>query len=149
MGSWRRAAWVGVAVWGLVAMAGAPAGAERWRRADINALPDEAFASVEVRPDGTRVRHLPHHDAHGRVDLPHLRSAMSRFHQVQWVDPASAERARQHLVDHFRALGLPVPGEVRAYGSAPPRRRAHRHGSHKPRVPAAPKHVIQGPGAPR
>lgn len=124
MGAWARGARVILAVWGLAALGAAPAEAAKWGQAYVNALPDEAFASVEARPDGTQVRHLPHHDAQGRVDLPHLRSAMSRLHQVNWIDPANAERAREHLVRHFRELGLPVPGEPRASGRAPARPRA-------------------------
>ena len=76
------------------------AGAEPWTRAYVDALPDEAFAAVHVRPDGTKDRHLPHHDADGRLDLPHLRSALARLDMVHWEDPADAERARQHLLTH-------------------------------------------------
>lgn len=79
--------------------------AEPWKRADVDALPDEAFAVVHVRPDGRRSRHLPHHDAEGRVDLPHLRSALARLDQVRWEDPADAEQARRHLLAHQAALG--------------------------------------------
>ena len=79
--------------------------AEPWRRAYVDALPDEAFAVVHVRPDGTRSRHLPHHDADGQVDLPHLRSALARLSQVHWEDLADAERARRHLQAHQEALG--------------------------------------------
>jgi hypothetical protein len=81
------------------------ASAETWTRAYVNALPDEAFAVVHVRPDGTKSRHLPHHDAEGRLDLPHLRNALARFDQVRWEDRADAERARQHLLTHRDALG--------------------------------------------
>lgn len=109
---------VAVAVWGALVWAGAPAEAAKWSRAYINALPDEAFAVVEVQGDGTLVRHLPHHNAAGRVDLPHLRNALSRLNQVQWVNPANADEARRHLLGHLKALGLPVPGEGRA---RPPR----------------------------
>ena len=79
--------------------------ADSWKRADVDALPDEAFAVVHVRPDGRRSRHLPHHDAEGRVDLPHLRSALARLDQVRWEDPADAEQARRHLQTHQAALG--------------------------------------------
>jgi hypothetical protein len=79
--------------------------AEPWKRAYVDALPDEAFAVVHVRSDGTRSRHLPHHDAVGRVDRPHLRSALARLGQVRWEDPADAERARRHLLAHQDALG--------------------------------------------
>ena len=80
--------------------------AESWTRAYVDALPDEAFAVVHVRPDGTRSRHLPHHDAEGRLDLPHLRSALARVDQVHWEDPADAEQARRHLLAHQEALGV-------------------------------------------
>jgi hypothetical protein len=89
-----------------------------WTQAYVDALPDESFAVVHVWPDGTRSRHLPHHDADGRLDLPHLRSALARLDQVHWEDPADAERARQHLLAHAAALSarrgstprLPVGG---------------------------------------
>jgi hypothetical protein len=81
------------------------AAAGSWEHAYVDALPDEAFAVVHVRPDGTRSRHLPHHDADGRLDLLHLRSALGRVNQVHWEDPADAERARQHLLTHREALG--------------------------------------------
>lgn len=127
MGRWREIGWVGAAVlWALVGPGGAPAEGAKWSRGYINALPDAAFAAVEEGPDGARARHLPHHDAEGRVDLPHLRNALSRWHQVQWMDAANADRARQHLLDHFGALGLPAPGEGRARQRLAPRPRSFR-----------------------
>jgi hypothetical protein len=84
----------------------AGARADLWSRAYVGALPDEAFAIVHVRPDRTKSRHLPHHDADGRVDVPHLRSALARLGQVHWEDPADAERARQHLLAHQETLGI-------------------------------------------
>jgi len=100
----RTIAWlVTVVVHTLSPAAGVSA--ESWRRAYVDALPDEAFAVVHVRRDGTRPRHLPHHDAYGRVDLPHLRSALARLGQVRWEDPADAGQARRHLLGHHEALG--------------------------------------------
>jgi hypothetical protein len=100
----RTIAWlVTVVVQALSPTAGVSA--EPWRRAYVDALPDEAFAVVHVRRDGTRARHLPHHDAEGRLDLPHLRSALARLGQVRWEDPADAGRARRHLEAHHEALG--------------------------------------------
>ena len=134
---WRAVRFVGVAmVSGLVALGGGAAEAAKWDKAIINALPDEAFASVEMRPDGTLVRHLPHHRADGKVDPRHLRNAMSRINQVKWVDPGNAERARRHLLDHYRQLGLPVPGEARAQAwSARPPRAAHGRARTKGNLP--------------
>lgn len=93
--------WLAVAV--LLAFE-TSAAAEPWSRARIDALPDSAFAAIETAPDGRRVRHLPHHDESGAVDLPHLAAARSRLGQVKWLDPAAAARARRHLEEHAREL---------------------------------------------
>ncbi|HKB24658.1 MAG TPA: hypothetical protein VKG64_06335 [Methylomirabilota bacterium] len=90
----------------LLALAAAPAAAEEWSRARIDALPDAAFAVVEIAPDGKKLRHLPHHDESGAVDLAHLRAARQRLSQVKWLDPASAAAAGRHLEEHERRLGL-------------------------------------------
>ena len=84
----------------------AGATAEPWSHVYVGALPDAAFAVVHVQPDGTKSRHLPHHGADGRVDVPHLRSALARLGQVRWEHPADAERAREHLLAHQEALGV-------------------------------------------
>ncbi len=76
--------------------------AERWNRKYINSLPDSAFASVEQRSDGKRVRHLPHHDHRGKIDLSHLWNALARINQVKWVDPTNEAVARHHLEEHAR-----------------------------------------------
>jgi len=81
-----------------------PAGAEPWSAARIRALPDSAFAVVEVTADGRRIRHLPHHDETGAVDAAHLRAARARLPQVRWLDPAVEDQARRHLDEHWRAL---------------------------------------------
>ncbi len=76
--------------------------AERWSRRYINSLPDSAFASIEYNSHGKKVRHLPHHDHRGKLDLPHLWSALARIKQVKWVDPRNEANARHHLEEHVR-----------------------------------------------
>jgi hypothetical protein len=49
-----------------------PLSAEEWPRSRIDRLPDSAFAVVEVAEDGSKRRHLPHHNEQGEVDIPHL-----------------------------------------------------------------------------
>lgn len=80
-----------------------------WTAAYINNLPDSAFAVIDA--GGTKdeegktvprsLRHFPHHDASGALDLPHLRNAMSRAPQ----SPAG-EKAMAHLMRHARAEGM-------------------------------------------
>ena len=81
-----------------------PAFAEEWSRARIDRLPDSAFAFIEITEDSTRLRHLPHHDERGAVDVPHLKSALSRIGQVRWLYPESEAAARRHLEEHRQAL---------------------------------------------
>ncbi len=86
----------------LVFSAVSPAGAEEWSRAYINALPDSAFAVIEKTSDGKALRHLPHHDATGAVDTPHLKSARARLKQVKWADSSNEAKARDHLEQHWQ-----------------------------------------------
>ena len=97
-----------------------PAAAEKWGRRYIEGLPDSAFAAVEVAADGKKVRHLPHHNHLGDVDVPHLKSALGRIHQVRWMDPANFAKAKAHLEEHYRvykqerakARGLKAPVNI-------------------------------------
>lgn len=90
----------------IVVLSGATAQlfAEEWSSRRIARLPDSAFAAVETAPDGKRVRHLPHHNEAGDVDIPHLRAALSRLGQVRWLDPSNEAVARRHLEEHRREL---------------------------------------------
>lgn len=104
----------------VVLLAAATAQAGKWSRAYISRLPDEAFAGVEVTPVGKKLRHLPHHDAAGNLDVPHLLSALSRWPQVKWGDPGNRDAARAHLLEHLRqhraervaALGTKLPMDL-------------------------------------
>jgi len=97
-----------------------PAAAEKWGRRYIEGLPDSAFAAVEVAADGKKARHLPHHNHLGEVDVSHLKSALSRIHQVKWTDPANFAKAKAHLEEHYRiykqdrakAHGLKAPVNI-------------------------------------
>ena len=85
----------------LAALASSSAVADEWSRGRISGLPDSAFAVVETSPEGRKVRHLPHHDETGAVDLAHLRAALARLSQVKWLDPANESVARSHLESHL------------------------------------------------
>lgn len=86
----------------LLVAAASVAAAQQWSRKYVSSLPDSAFAAVETAPNGRKLRHLPHHDHTGALDIPHLKSARARLKQVKWADPANAEKARLHLEEHWR-----------------------------------------------
>ncbi len=90
---------------GLLLLAGTSADAATWSRKYIRQLPDSAFAAIETTAEGKRLRHLPHHDADGNLDVPHLCNALSRLDQVKWRDAAEAAAARQHLGEHVEQVG--------------------------------------------
>jgi competence ComEA-like helix-hairpin-helix protein len=79
-----------------------PALGEKWTQRYIESLPDSAFAAVEMTKDGKKIRHLPHHNHLGEIDIDHLRSALGRIHQVKWIDPANFARAKDHLDQHYQ-----------------------------------------------
>jgi hypothetical protein len=87
---------------GLFLLSVSPVSAEQWSQRYINSLPDSAFAVIEVTPDGKKVRHLPHHNLEGEVDIPHLKSALGRIHQVKWIDPENFYKAKAHLEQHYQ-----------------------------------------------
>ena len=79
-----------------------PALAEKWSPRYIENLPDSAFAAIEIAKDGKKIRHLPHHNYVGEIDIYHLKSALGRIHQVKWIDPANFAKAKNHLEQHYQ-----------------------------------------------
>ena len=74
-----------------------PALADKWSQRYIDSLPDSAFASIEITKDGKKMRHLPHHNHVGEIDVSHLKSALRRIYEVKWTDPANFLKAKDHL----------------------------------------------------
>lgn len=74
-----------------------------------NDLPDSAFAYIE--PGGEKdsegktvprsLRHYPHHNASGGIDLPHLRNALARI-----GDSSNEQGGKAHLESHAKAEGV-------------------------------------------
>lgn len=67
-----------------------------WSSSYITALPDSAFACVD-----SSGRHYPHHDASGKLDLPHLRNALSRLGQDDTTSCGAS-----HIRAHAKAEGI-------------------------------------------
>jgi hypothetical protein len=84
-----------------------------WTAEYIGSLPDTAFAVIS--PGGEKdkqsktvprsLRHLPHHNAQGDTDLPHLRNALSRLPQTNLSSEEQSE-AKRHLCAHANELGI-------------------------------------------
>ncbi|MEM1564178.1 MAG: hypothetical protein QW161_05870 [Candidatus Bathyarchaeia archaeon] len=84
-----------------------------WDTAYINDLPDSAFAVISK--GGTKdehgktvprtLRHLPHHNADGSLDLPHLRNALARLSQTD-LTPEERAEAKRHLCAHAKEAGI-------------------------------------------
>jgi hypothetical protein len=105
-----KARWFVVGAVALALLGGSTAGAAQWSGSYVRQLPDSAFAAVEKTPDGKILRHLPHHNAQGNLDVPHLCSALARIRQVKWQEPKNAEPAERHLRAHLAEVG---PGACR------------------------------------
>jgi hypothetical protein len=90
----------------LILFIASGAWAEKWSKQYIQHLPDSAFAAIEITKDGKKIRHLPHHNLEGEVDINHLKSALSRVHQVKWMDPANFAKAKEHLEQHYQDYKL-------------------------------------------
>ncbi len=90
---------------GILIFTDSSADAAKWSRQYVQELPDSAFAAIETTSDGKALRHLPHHDLDGNLDIPHLCNAVSRLDQVKWRDAANAEAAREHLRIHLHDVG--------------------------------------------
>jgi phage head maturation protease len=95
-----------------------------WDAAYINDLPDSAFALIlpggEKDEDGKTtprdLRKLPHHNAAGDLDMPHLRNALSREPQSDMSD-SEHDRARTHLQAHMEAEGRSEGGAEFDFGT--------------------------------
>ncbi len=83
----------------------------QWTQAYINDLPDSSFAYIapggekdeEGKTTPRSLRYLPHHDAVGALDMPHLRNGLSRVAQTDLPADAQAE-ARRHMERHMAAM---------------------------------------------
>lgn len=77
-----------------------------WTQAEIDKLPNSSFAYVSGD-----VRKLPYKDANGKVDLPHVRDALSRLDQTDGIPEAKKDAIRTTLQNalkeaHSAELGI-------------------------------------------
>lgn len=108
--------------------------AAKWTREYINGLPDAAFAYIEPaykngETADKNARHLPHHTGSPHtdktIDMAHLKNALSRVEQVKPVTNSVSKdemvtKARAHLADHAKSLGVGDQKEETAMASTTP-----------------------------
>jgi len=73
---------------------------QEWQPAKISLLPDSSFALVEIE-EGKKIRHCPHHDANGKLDVEQLIYVLGNFDNELWVDEANKKVAEKHLTQHY------------------------------------------------
>jgi hypothetical protein len=88
---------------------------EKWTDAEINALPDSAFAVIA--PGGKKdkggktsprtLRYFPHHNPNGAVDKAHVDNAASRIPKSS-LDSELKAKAEAHIEAHQKELGEDV-----------------------------------------
>lgn len=98
-------------------------GRATWTDAEVNALPDSAFAVIE--PGGKKdksgktsprsLRKFPHHNANGSVDKPHVDNAASRIPKSSLSDELKA-KAEAHIEAHQKELGEDVESKSSQHG---------------------------------
>jgi HK97 family phage prohead protease len=79
-----------------------------WSTSYVNDLPDSSFALIlpggekddEGKTTPRSLRKLPHHDAGGKLDEPHLNNALARAPQMTGVSAAQRDKAISHLRRH-------------------------------------------------
>jgi len=84
-----------------------------WSSEYINNLPDKAFAVItkggEKDEQGKTMprtlRHLPHHNMQGDLDIAHLRNALARLPQTD-LSPDERAEAKRHLCAHAKQSGM-------------------------------------------
>jgi comEA protein len=98
----KRLKWCSLGIAGIFLLfIASTALAEKWSQRYIESLPDSAFASIELTKDGKKIRHLPHHNYVGEVDIFYVKNALGKIHQEKWIDPANFTKAKVHLKQHY------------------------------------------------
>jgi len=64
----------------------------------LQSLPDQSFAIIEKKMDGTVIRSLPHHDEQGNLVIPKVERALN---QIFELEPKDQEKVRDHLLGDY------------------------------------------------
>ncbi len=73
---------------------------QEWSAGKIQLLSDSSFALVEIEK-GKKIRHCPHHDTNGKLDVEQLIYVLGNFDNEIWVDEANKKFVEKHLTQHY------------------------------------------------
>ena len=77
-----------------------------WQTTKIKSLFDSCFTMIEVKKDGTKVRHFAYRDINGNIDSNQLIYCLGTFSNEIWLKPENIETARKHLEEHYYRFKL-------------------------------------------
>ncbi len=77
-----------------------------WPVTKIKSLSDSSFAMIEVKKDGTKVRHFAYRDINGHVGIDQLIYCLGTFSDETWLKPENIETARKCLEEHYYRFKL-------------------------------------------
>jgi len=75
-----------------------------WSDLKIRLLPDASFAIVELVEGGKKIKHCPHHDNSGDLDIEQLIYVIGTFEDEKWKETKNRKLARKHLHKHYDTL---------------------------------------------
>ena len=71
-----------------------------WPDIKIRLLSDDSFAVVETAT-GEKMRHCPHHDLNGKLDMDQVIFCLGSLEKEAWLYPENKIVARKHLEKHY------------------------------------------------
>lgn len=71
-----------------------------WPDIKIRLLSDESFAVVEAST-GKKLRHCPHHDLNGELDMEQVIFCIGTLEKETWLYPENKAVARKHIEKHY------------------------------------------------
>ena len=72
-----------------------------WDTIKVQRLPDTSFAVIEY-DGGKRVRHCPHHELNGHLDVEQLIFVLGTLDRIPWINETSRDAANKHLQKHYQ-----------------------------------------------
>jgi len=75
---------------------------ETWTDVTIRLLGDSSFAMVELDENGNRIKHCPHHDINGVLDMNQVIYCLGTLEMESWLSPDSRKAAQKHLMKHYK-----------------------------------------------